>query len=101
MLLSLQGMTGILMTTCLIVSKGSVLLIFLDHHKRTNIVNAILFASVAFFAVMLLGLVITLIKFDILWLIPVVPIVLFGGLFLKNSLNKRADESLLDEKLPD
>ena len=66
-------------------------LIFLDFHKARNIHKSVLFI-VAFFVIMfLLGFAADALKFKLIYLVIIIPSLLFGILFLKNNKKDEVD----------
>ena len=75
----------------LIISTACAFLIFLDYHKSKNIQKSIIYVAVLVAMIALLGLAVKVLQFKLLYLVVLIPLVLFGMLFLKNSRKDEVD----------
>lgn len=75
----------------MLISMRCRFLIFIDYRKARNIHKSLIFI-VAFFAVIfLLGFAADTLKFKLIYLVVIIPILLFGTLFLKNTKKDKVD----------
>lgn len=75
----------------LIISIASAFLIFLDYHKSRDIHKSIIHVALLFAVMFALGFALDLFRFKLLYLVIVIPPVLFGVLFLKNAKKDEVD----------
>lgn len=79
------------MPILLIISLACVFLIFLDYHKSRNVQKSIIYVAVLLAAIVLMTVFLKVLKFKLLYVIAVIPLLLFGMLFLKNRIKNEVD----------
>ena len=70
---------------------SSAFLIFLDYHKSKNIQKSIIYVVVLVAMIVMLTLAVKVLQFKLLYLVILIPLVLFGAFFLKNSRKDEVD----------
>lgn len=75
----------------LLISIACVFLIFLDYHSARNIQKSILFVAVFFAFILAMSFALKLLQFKLLFLVIIIPVVLFVALFLKNRKHDDVD----------
>ncbi len=70
------------------------LVILFDYHQKENIHKAILFAAAVYAGMFLLRMGVAMLGFNMLYLLPLIPCLVFLLCWLKPPVNKRPDDLL-------
>jgi multidrug transporter EmrE-like cation transporter len=74
-----------------LISAACVFLVFLDYHKSKDIHKSIIYVVVFFTSAFLFSWAVKVLQFKLVYLVILIPLLLFGVLFLKDRNKEEVD----------